>query len=279
MNTKLMYDAVSQKASKHITNYYSTSFSIGIYTLHSSIRNAIYSIYAFVRLADEIVDTFHEYNQKELLLQFKKDTYKAIEEKISLNPILNAFQKVVNEYHIDTSLVEAFFKSMENDLYQNTHNDTSYRKYIYGSAEVVGLMCLRVFVDGNDMEYNFLRRYAQALGAAFQKVNFLRDWHDDYKNLGRVYFPHIHFNDIEASFELIKQDIEKDFQAALYGIKKLNSKAKFGVYVAYVYYRGLFYKILSEHPSELFKKRIRISNFKKIILLIKAFFEYKLNII
>ncbi|MCX7728364.1 MAG: phytoene/squalene synthase family protein [Bacteroidia bacterium] len=275
---KELYDKVSQKISKVLTNSYSTSFSIGIRALSAHIRNDIYAIYGFVRLADEIVDSFHDFDKKTLLDELKKETYQSIERRISTNPILNNFQETVNKYKIDNELIDAFFRSMENDLYQNVHSYSSYNDYIYGSAEVVGLMCLRVFVNGNDEKYMYLKPYAQALGAAFQKVNFLRDMKDDYYRLGRIYFPSINFNDINSKTLLeIKSDIENDFRNAEIGIRQLPDCCKFGVYVAYVYYKGLFYKILSLHPSMLLKQRIRISNFRKILLFLKSFIEYKMR--
>lgn len=275
---KQLYDHLSKKISKITTNHYSTSFSIGIRMLAKEIRDDIYAIYGFVRLADEIVDSFHDYDKKSLLSEFIQETYLSIERKISTNPVLNNFQHTVNKYNIDRELIDAFFHSMENDLYQNKHNIRSYNEYIYGSAEVVGLMCLKVFVNGDNNQYIQLKPYAQALGAAFQKVNFLRDMQHDYFHLGRIYFPTINFDKLdEESFKEIKADIEKDFAMAEQGIKKLPNNCKLGVYVAYVYYKGLFYKIISMNPLELLKKRVRISNFKKIILLLQSYIKYKLN--
>lgn len=275
---KQLYDIVSAKISKMLTNAYSTSFSIGILALGKQIRNDIYAIYGFVRLADEIVDSFHDYDRKTLLEEFKRETYLSIQRGISTNPILNNFQHTVNKYQIPLDLIEAFFKSMENDLYQSIHNQASYNEYIYGSAEVVGLMCLMVFVNGNMKKYQELKPYAQSLGAAFQKVNFLRDMKDDYFNLGRVYFPNVNLYQMnDQTLKAIQDDIQKDFANALIGIRKLPDNSKFGVYVAYCYYKGLFYKILSMHPAELLKQRTRISNFKKLLLFIKSFIEYKLR--
>jgi phytoene/squalene synthetase len=242
--TKQLYDISSQVCSKVITNQYSTSFSMGIRTLHKKFRMPIYSIYGFVRLADEIVDTFHDYDKKTLLDSFKLDTYLAIEKKISLNPILNAFQLVVNQYNIEKELIDAFLLSMEMDLSENEHNHATYSKYIYGSAEVVGLMCLRVFVEGNGKLYDELREPARRLGAAFQKVNFLRDIQSDYQERGRVYFPGIdfeHFRNNEKN--LIEQDIQEDFISAYEGIVKLPKGSRKGVYLAYIYYLKLFHKI------------------------------------
>ncbi len=275
---KQLYDNLSKKISKITTNHYSTSFSIGIRMLSKEIRDDIYAIYGFVRLADEIVDSFHDYDKKSLLSEFIQETYLSIERKISTNPVLNNFQHTVNKYDIDKELIDAFFQSMKNDLYQNKHNVRSYNEYIYGSAEVVGLMCLKVFVNGDNQKYVQLKPYAQALGAAFQKVNFLRDMQHDYFHLGRIYFPTINFDKLdEQSFKEIKADIDKDFKMAEIGIKQLPDNCKFGVYVAYVYYKGLFYKIVSMSPLELLKKRVRISNFRKIILLLQSYIKYKLN--
>lgn len=275
---KHLYDTTSEKISRLITNAYSTSFSIGIRALNKSLHKHIYAIYGFVRLADEIVDSFHDYDKKTLLKEFKAETFLAIERKISVNPVLNVFQKTANEYNIDKDLINAFFLSMENDLHKQIHDEHSYQQYIYGSAEVVGLMCLKVFVNGDEKQYHHLQPYAQALGAAFQKVNFLRDMKDDYYKLGRIYFPHINFQKIdEKDLHLIKEDIEKDFNLAYEGIRQLPKNCRFGVYVAYVYYKGLFNKILSLHPSLLLKQRIRISNFKKLILFLKSFIQYKMN--
>lgn len=275
---KVLYDTVSQKISKLLTNSYSTSFSIGIMAISRSIRNDIYAIYGFVRLADEIVDSFHDYDKKSLLDEFKYETYASIRRKISTNPILNSFQYTVNKYNIDLELIEAFFNSMERDLYQNIHHTQSYQEYIYGSAEVVGLMCLKVFVNGDVKIYEQLRPQAQALGAAFQKVNFLRDMKDDYYELGRIYFPGIDFGRFDYSvLNAIKADISKDFELAYEGIKKLPTCCKLGVYVAYVYYRSLFHKIIYSPPSKLLNQRIRISNIRKLFLFLKSFIEYKLN--
>jgi phytoene/squalene synthetase len=250
---------------------------MGIRTLDKSYRIPIYSIYGFVRLADEIVDTFHNFNKKHLFEAFKKDTYKAIEDKISLNPVLNSFQIVVNQYGIDQELIDAFLYSMEMDLSESEHSRETYEKYIYGSAEVVGLMCLRVFVNGDDDLYQQLKDPARSLGAAFQKVNFLRDIQSDYHERGRVYFPGIdfdHFQDKDK--KAIERDIERDFIAAYEGLTKLPKGARKGVNLAYVYYLRLFHKIKKLPPSKILKSRIRIPDITKFALLIPVLFSNNL---
>lgn len=279
MKQKELFDEVSVNVSKAITKKYSTSFSLGIYCLHRSIRDPIYAIYGFVRLADEIVDSFLDYDRTTLIKEFIKDTYLAIDRGISANPVLNAFQKVVNEYKIDKDLIDAFLRSMEMDTECVKHNEESFKEYIYGSAEVVGLMCLKVFVDKDIDKYEELVPYARSLGSAFQKVNFLRDANNDYKLLGRIYFPNVDLENLNASAKKqIEMDIEKDFQHAYEGILKLPLKARFGVYVAYVYYYNLFRKIKSLTHQEILKKRIRIPNFQKLILLFKSLIDYKLKL-
>jgi len=277
---KNIYDNVSIQCSKITTKSYSTSFSMGIRFLNKRFRNPIYSIYGFVRFADEIVDTFHEYNKADLLENFKKDTYKAIEEKISLNPILNSFQKVVNEYSIPKNLIDSFLESMEMDLNKNLYDQTGYEKYILGSAEVVGLMCLKVFTENNVELYNSLEHSAMKLGSAFQKINFLRDLKADYQELGRVYFPGvnmIHFNsDVKKDIE---KDIELDFKQGFEGIKKLPKDARFGVYVAYVYYYRLFHKIKSIPAEKIMNERIRIPNNKKYRLFLGSYLKHSLNLL
>lgn len=242
---------------------------MGIRMFHKKFRMPIYSIYGFVRLADEIVDTFHDFDKVSLLRSFKEDTYQAIDMKISLNPVLNAFQIVVNQYGIEHELIEAFLQSMEMDLSENEHNHETYKKYIYGSAEVVGLMCLRVFLDGNDALYNQLKEPARRLGSAFQKVNFLRDIQSDFQDRGRIYFPGINFEDFQNNEkELIQEDIEEDFLAAYKGIEKLPNGCKKGVYLAYVYYLKLFYKIKKLPASKVLVCRVRISDITKIALIL-----------
>ena len=277
---KSLYDHLSVNVSKATTRLYSTSFSLGIYFLSDHLRNAIYSIYGFVRLADEIVDSFAGYDQEKLLAKFREDTYDAIENKISVNPVLNAFQQAVNEYQIDIELVETFLKSMEMDLRKVDYTQEKYQQYILGSAEVVGLMCLKIFTSENDGLYEELKPYAMKLGAAFQKVNFLRDMKDDYIVLGRTYFPNVnmeHFSsDIKKEIEL---DIEKDFTTALAGIKKLPSSSKGGVYLAYVYYRSLFKKIKKLPAHKILNERIRINNGQKFGLMINSLLMQKMRLV
>jgi phytoene/squalene synthetase len=277
---KALYDKSSFKISKLITNAYSTSFSIGIYVLDRKIHQPIYSIYGFVRLADEIVDSFHDYDKLQLLQEFKKDTYKAIDEKISLNPVLHSFQDAVNEYGIEKELIEAFLHSMEMDLSQKVFDQDSFEKYILGSAEVVGLMCLRVFCQGNNEQYQHLKPSAMKLGAAFQKINFLRDLKQDFKDMGRSYFPNVDlatFNEI--SKREIEADIEQDFKDAYVGIKQLPKNSRLGVYTAYVYYFALFKKIQNTPPSIILDKRVRIPNNKKYGLLLSSYIKHSFNIL
>ncbi len=273
-----LYDQITLECSKIITNRYSTSFSLGIQILDRKNRGPIYSIYGFVRLTDEIVDTFHDHDKKVLLERFKKDTYAAIRDKISLNPVLNSFQKVVNDYDIDIELIEAFLYSMEMDLYHDSYDRINYNKYIYGSAEVVGLMCLKVFTHGNQKLYHELKEPARRLGAAFQKVNFLRDIKSDYHERGRIYFPGIDFNQFKSDEKVqIELEIQKDFEAAYDGIKRLPDGSKKGVYLAYVYYLKLFNKIKRISASSILAKRIRIPNAEKIILIFPVLFKNTLG--
>lgn len=275
-----LFHKVSFDCSKVVTRSYSTSFSSAIRLLHSDLRVPIYNIYGFVRLADEIVDTFHDHDKLDLLQQFKTETFTAIDRRISLNPILNSFQKTVNEYQIDHQLIHAFFKSMESDLTQNTYDRQGYEEYIYGSAEVVGLMCLYVFCEGNRQLYNKLKAYARALGAAFQKVNFLRDIQYDFNDLSRLYFPGCDFHNFtEHDKEKIEEDIELDFKKAYKGIISLPIKARFGVYVAYKYYYSLFRKIREIHHKEILRQRIRIPNYQKAFIIIRASVKNGLRLI
>jgi len=275
---KEIFDKVSLKASKITTQYYSTSFSLGIVCLNKRFRDPIFSIYGFVRFADEIVDTFHNYNKRQLLDEFERETYLAIDRKISLNPILNSFQAVYHQYHIDQELVESFLLSMRLDLHRATYETETYNQYIYGSAEVVGLMCLKVFCQNDADLYNKLKPYAQKLGAAFQKVNFLRDANSDFKELGRVYFPDINLMNLtEHQKQLIEYDIEGDFHAALQGIKMLPATSRFGVYVAYVYYYALFTKIKALPSARIMAERIRINNYRKIWLLCCSYCRHSLR--
>jgi len=277
---KQLFDNVSIKTSKMVTNSYSTSFSLGIKFLHKQFQDPIYSIYGFVRFADEIVDTFHDFNKKELLDEFKLETYRAIERGISLNPVLNSFQKVVNDYKIDLHLIETFLKSMEMDLEKKEYTEEGYKEYILGSAEVVGLMCLRVFVKGNQKMYDDLTPYAMALGSAFQKINFLRDLHADYLGMGRVYFPNVELKELDPQTKAaLEDDIEIDFNKGLEGIKLLPKDSRFGVYVAYIYYRKLFNKIKSLHPERILEERIRIPNSQKMALFASSYVRHSLNLL
>jgi phytoene/squalene synthetase len=253
---------------------------MGILLFDRDIRPHIYSIYGFVRFADEIVDTFHDFDKKELLEDFRKETYQSIEKGISLNPILNSFQKTVNEFNMDHELIELFLKSMEMDLYDQKYDQETYQNYILGSAEVVGLMCLTVFCKGNEQMYNHLKPAAMKLGSAFQKINFLRDLKSDYEGLGRTYFPGIKVEMMNESTKIeIEEDIEKDFHAGYLGIKQLPKNSKFGVYLAYVYYYTLFEKIRKTHYSKILEKRIRVPNQIKYTLLIRSLVKYNLNLI
>ncbi|MFP4288562.1 MAG: phytoene/squalene synthase family protein [Bacteroidales bacterium] len=272
------YTLNALKCSKTTTLNYSTSFSMGVWMLQKQFRPAIYAIYGFVRFADEIVDTFHTQDQKELLNQFKNDTYDAIEKQFSTNPILHSFQWAVNKYRIDHELIDAFLYSMELDLYKNTYNREEYHQYIYGSAEVVGLMCLRVFYEGNDQGYQNLVHPARKLGEAFQKVNFLRDMLSDYHERGRVYFPEVDFKNFDQKMKQdIEDEIDNDFAEAYKGIKKLNKESRLGVYVAYSYYLKLLKKIRTAPPDKLLEKRFRVPNSTKIFLLVKCFAKHKIN--
>ena len=276
---KLFHD-VSQQCSKYVTEKYSTSFSSAIKLLHADLRTPIYNIYGFVRFADEIVDTFHQYRKEELLTEFKKDTYAAIERGISLNPILHSFQITVRDYNISHDLIEAFFSSMEMDLSKTEYNSNGYKEYIYGSAEVVGLMCLFVFCEGDKNMYNDLKPSAQALGAAFQKVNFLRDVKADYEQLNRSYFPEVDFTNFTPRMKQeIEADIHLDFQQAYAGIIKLPLKARFGVYVAYKYYLSLFKKIKRLEPARVLDSRIRIPNYLKAMIVFRAGVKNQLRLI
>lgn len=277
---KKLYDDVSVACSKHTTRAYSTSFSLGIYCLDRHLHSPIYSIYGFVRFADEIVDSFHDYNKKELLTEFVDETWKAIDRKISLNPILNSFQHVVNNYGIDHELIRCFLHSMETDLDRTEHSRASYDEYILGSAEVVGLMCLAVFTENDKALYNRLKGSAMKLGAAFQKVNFLRDLNNDFNELGRVYFPGVDFNSFtEEDKKDIELEILADFEEAFQGIKQLPRSSQFGVYVAYVYYKSLFNKILAIPSKAILNERIRISNQKKMRLMVSSYFKYSFSLI
>jgi len=275
-----LFDRLSVRCSRMTTNLYSTSFSLGIRCLHRRLRNPIYAIYGFVRFADEIVDTFHDFNKEDLLNRFRMETFRAIEEKISLNPILHNFQATVNQYKIDKNLIESFLKSMENDLHKTNYSETEINDYIFGSAEVVGLMCLRVFSENNNSIFEKLSSHAMCLGSAFQKVNFLRDIHADYHGLGRIYFPDIDMTEWNTNRKKeIEKSIEADFLEALKGIKQLPRSSRLGVYVAYVYYLALFKKIKNTPAELVSERRIRIANSAKATLLAYSFVKHQLNLI
>jgi 15-cis-phytoene synthase len=266
--------------SKLITRNYSTSFSLGIRMFASKFRMPIYAIYGFVRFADEIVDTFHDYNKSLLLAKYYQDTFDAIENRVSFNPILNAFQEVVHAYQIDLDLIEAFLKSMEMDLYNTKYEMDEYNQYIYGSAEVVGLMCLRVFSEGNDNIYQELKDPARKLGSAFQKINFLRDIKSDFDIRERIYFPTIDFSKFTNADKIaIEEEINADFEAALPGIRKLPDGCRLGVYLAYVYYTSLFEKIKKAAPEQILKDRIRIPDSKKLYHLFSSTLKSSLGLI
>ena len=275
-----LFYKVSEQCSKIITQAYSTSFASSIRLLHQDLQAPIHNIYGFVRFADEIVDTFHEFDKEELLDEFEKETYKAIERGISLNPVLNAFQYTVNEYGVTPDLIAAFFRSMKMDLHRKAYDDDGYNEYIYGSAQVVGLMCLHVFCGRNKEQYKSLKCYAQSLGAAFQKVNFLRDLKADYHQLQRTYFPGCDFSNFNADDKItIEKDIQLDFDNAYKGILHLPVKARFGVYVAYKYYLSLFRKIKRVQAASILLQRIRIPSYGKVMILAKASVKNRLNIL
>ncbi len=275
-----LFNSVSQECSRLVTLRYSTSFSSAIKLLHRELRVPIFNIYGFVRFADEIVDTFHGHDKNHLLERFRQDTFEAIECGISLNPVLNSFQKTVNEYGINLELIRSFFRSMESDLTIRSYDRQGYKEYIYGSAEVVGLMCLYVFCEGKQELYNQLNSSASALGAAFQKVNFLRDIKADFNDLSRTYFPGCDFHNFtDAEKFQIERDIEEDFANAYNGILQLPIKARFGVYVAYKYYYSLFRKIKSTQPEHILQRRIRIANYHKAFIVLRASVKNGLRLI
>ena len=278
---KSLFDEVSEICSKVVTQSYSTSFSLATKMLSTSIRNDIYNIYGFVRFADEIVDSFHNYNKEELFKRFVNDLNHSLKEKISLNPILNSFQKTVHKYGIQKELIDAFLKSMKQDLKKKNYKTSKeYKDYIYGSADVVGLMCLNVFVSGNESEYNKLKPYAKSLGSAFQKVNFLRDLNDDYQKLDRIYFPGVEYSSFDENTKnQIMVDIEKDFSEALKGIYMLPNNSKFGVYAAYKYYKRLLIKLKRSSYLKIKKQRIRVPNYQKVDVLARSYVRYRLNIL
>ena len=275
-----LYQKTCHECSQLITNRYSTSFSMGIRLFSKPLQTPIYAIYGFVRFADEIVDTFHNFNKTDLLQKFRVDTYEAIEQKISLNPVLQSFQEVVNEYSIERELIDAFLDSMEMDLHFDRYEDGLYKQYIYGSAEVVGLMCLRVFFKNDEKKYDELKGSARSLGSAFQKINFLRDMKSDFDERGRVYFPGINFlNFTNQDKETIEADIKADFDHGYEGILRLPESARFGVYLAYVYYINLFQKIKKSTASMVKEERIRVNDGKKMYLLFSSALKNQLNLL
>ncbi len=278
---KSLFDTVSYKCSKLVTQNYSTSFSLAVKMLSPTIRDAIYSIYGFVRFADEIVDSFHDYDKEKLIEDFEKEYYKAFEMGISLNPILNSFQHTAKQYNITDDLIQDFLKSMKLDLVKSNYDTkTEYDDYIYGSANVVGLMCLKVFVKGNNQKYEQLKNEAMRLGAAFQKVNFLRDLKDDNLVLNRNYFPGVDLKSFDENAKtIIINEIEADFRIAYQGIEKLPIEAKFGVYTAYIYYKKLLKKLKNTPYHEIGNSRIRVSNYTKAGLLAQSFVTYKLKLV
>lgn len=278
---KSIFDNVSFDCSVKVTKAYSTSFSSAVKMLAPSIRQDIYNIYGFVRFADEIVDTFHDYDKEALFSQFENELSLALSQKISLNPILNSFQHTVNKYNIPMELIDAFMNSMKLDLHKSVYTTVEeYNQYIYGSADVVGLMCLKVFVNGNDEKYEELKHSAMRLGSAFQKVNFLRDLKADYEDLSRTYFPNTDLSRLdEVSKQQIINEIQADFDAGFEGIQKLPLEAKFGVYTAYIYYKKLLSKLKKTPSVEIKNTRIRVPDYEKVGLLAKCYLNYRLNIL
>jgi len=278
---KLIFDTVSKECSKIVTNSYSTSFSMATKMLSNSIRQDIYNIYGFVRFADEIVDTFHDYDKEKLFKNFESDLENALIDKISLNPILNSFQETYHKYAIDKHLVDSFLNSMRLDLYKKEYlTEQEYKDYIYGSADVVGLMCLKVFVKGDNQKFEDLKESAMSLGSAFQKVNFLRDLKADFDDLSRTYFPNTDLNELdEVSKKVIIDDIEKDFANGLNGIKHLPLEAKFGVFMAFRYYNKLLEKLKTTPALQIKSTRIRVPNYKKVELLTRSYVKYQLNLL
>ena len=275
-----LYNKTTTECNAIITKRYSTSFSLGIKMLGRQYQNGIYSIYGYVRLGDEIVDSFHGYDQKLLFEEFERDTWLAIERKISTNPIIHSFQEVYHKYNIDKQLLTAYLSSMKLDLEEQKYDAELFETYIHGSAEAVGLMCLKVFCDGNEEMYERLTESAKKLGSALQKVNFLRDIKDDFSQKGRIYFPHLDFSKFDKKVkEVIEEDIQQEFNEALAGIKQLPDGSRIGVYVAYKYYTKLFKKIKRKKPQQVLKGRIRINNLLKLFILTKSFARYKLNLL
>lgn len=273
---KKLFDELSCKVSKYTTQKYSTSFSLGILALKPSIRPAVYAVYGYVRLADEIVDSFNGYDKEKLLKSLKNETYEALKDGISLNPILHSFQEAVRHYDINIQLIDQFLHSMEMDLQKIDYNSDLYNEYIYGSAEVVGLMCLQIFTEGDKQQFEKLKPFAMKLGSAFQKVNFLRDLKDDYQILGRTYFPSLNMSVFDNTVKAqIEKEIEEEFKEALQGIKKLPSSSMFGVYLAYRYYLLLFEKIKKTSSQHILQQRIRIANSQKLLVAFKSYIRYK----
>ena len=280
MDALKLYDDVAVRCSRLTTRAYSTSFSLGIRCLNATLRDPIYSIYGFVRFGDEIVDTFHASDKKRLLDKFRHDTYEAIDDGISLNPILHSFQKVVRNFGIEREVIDQFLKSMEMDIDKKQHDQASYEEYILGSAEVVGLMCLRVFCNGNDGLYHSLKSKAMKLGSAFQKINFLRDLNADFNGMGRAYFPGVDLTKFDQhTKDAIEKDIEADFREGYEGITGLPRSSRFGVYMAYVYYRALLRKIMNTPAREVIESRIRIRNRHKIRLLFTSYLRHQFNLL
>lgn len=277
---KALFDQVSLDASRITTKSYSTSFSLGTRFLGPSIRDAIYAVYGFVRFADEIVDTFHDYDKEYLLKKFREDTYEAIDMGISLNPILNSFQHAVNRFNIQRELIDTFLDSMEMDLNKKEYSREKYDQYILGSAEVVGLMCLKVFVHGDETKYRALEHSAMKLGAAFQKINFLRDLKADFEGMGRTYFPGVDIDNFdEKEKRRIEEEIEFDFAQGYAGILRLPKNSRFGVYLAYLYFYQLFMKIKATSAEEIMQSRIRIPNQKKYALFVESYLKHSLNLL
>ncbi|RZP29153.1 phytoene/squalene synthase family protein [bacterium] len=277
MTNRDIYNDIAKEISKTTTKKYSTSFSLGINFFSADIRPSIYGIYGFVRFADEIVDTFFDQDQEKLIIDFEKETLLSIQRKFSSNPILHSFQIVVNNFNIPIDLIKSFLNSMKMDIYKETHSEDSYKNYIYGSAEVIGLMCIHVFCKGNDEQIEELRDAAQKLGAAFQKVNFLRDLKDDYQGKGRLYFPELNKNNIldhDSKIKIEKQ-IENDFNDGIVGIKKLPNNSRLGVYLSYRYFRVLFNKLKKTDAEQIMENRLRINNFRKILLIPSAYLREK----
>lgn len=280
MGNMNLYNQVSLRCSELTTRRYSTSFTLGIKSLARRYQMPVYAIYGFVRFADEIVDTFNRPDAAELLAEFRRDTYLAIERGVSLNPILHSFQACVNQYRIERSLIDTFLDSMAMDLSKTTYDQAQYEKYILGSAEVVGLMCLRVFCEGNEAQYDQLKTPAMRLGSAFQKINFLRDLNADFHQLGRVYFPHLNMDEFnESTKALILDDIRKDFDDGFQGIVQLPKGARLGVYVAYVYYYALLKKISNTPSATILHERIRIPDARKYALILQSYLKHQFNLI